>query len=410
MKMSMALLQMPNEILLLIFHQMPTIQDAVDLAHSCSHLYQLFSAPRNKIDILCSAANVPQKPNHSLDEAFSVLIRQPPSNWLLQSAHSSKYMLIELDDEEILDASPSTLLDFTAIQRLPKHSASSPTETLDAFLTQFYYLDFSLSGYYENMTSELISGAARLQLQLLHASHSAPPADLSGDTTVLALALHCLAMLYIMDMIDLYNVDIPEPELFRDGSPVVLMEQGDDERRFLPTVRVHRPEHRDPSELDCERNSGGSSLDLDREFHRMLEHVVHVSFFRLLDTADPRHWPTVLYVLVVLNMGVRDSLHPFLRWRRKLGDAQKGFDFVFRDLVRYYYLCTDGGQILSDRWEKSEYAARVQHDQVAVEHAEMLNRSWLGLDKVDWDSRDGEDGVEGFGDKVEYFASGGGLL
>lgn len=293
-------------------------------------------------------------------------------------------MLIEVDDEEILDASTSksTLLDFTAIQRLPQHTASSPTEILDAFLTQFYSLDFSLSGYYEHMTSELISGAARLQFQLLHASHRAPSADLSGDTTVLALALHCLAMLYIMDIIDQYNVDIPEPELFRDGSPVVLMEHADDERRFLPTVRVHKPEHRDLSELDCERNSGASGLDLDREFHRMLEHVVRVSFY-LLETRDPRHWPTVLYVLVALNMGARDSLHPFLRWRRKLGDAQKGFDLVFRDLVRYYYLCTDGGQILSDRWEKSEYAARVQRDQVAVEHAEMLNRLWLGLGMLD---------------------------
>lgn len=67
----MSLLQMPNEILLLIFHQMPTAWDAVNLARSCSHLYRLFSAPRNKIDILCSAANVPQKPNHSLDKAFS---------------------------------------------------------------------------------------------------------------------------------------------------------------------------------------------------------------------------------------------------------------------------------------------------------------------------------------------------
>jgi hypothetical protein len=395
---------MPNEILLLIFHQMPAIRDAVNLAHSCSHLYNLFSAPKNKIDILCSAADAPQNLNHSLDKAFSgkhgpllvvkvakkgvsVLIRQPPSNWLLQSAHSSKYLLIEVEDEEILDASVSTLRDFTTIQRLPNNTESSFLEIFDAFLAQFHDLDTMLNGYYEHITTELISGAARLQSQLLCEldADTGTDMDLSGDTTVIALALHCFAMTHFMEGVDGYNPDIPETELFRDGSPVVVMEQADDEKRFLPTIRVHKPEYHPVPGLDSElsnQSTGESGLCLDREFHRMLEHVMHVSF-RLLNTQDPRHWPTVLYVLMIFSVGVRDALHPFLRWRQKLGDAKRESDLVFRDLARYYYICTGGGQILSDRWCKKEYAARVQQDRVAVEHAEMLNRVWLDLGMLD---------------------------
>lgn len=323
---------------------------------------------------------------------LSVLIRQPPSNWLLQSAHSSKYMLIEVDDDEILDASTSALLDFTAIQSLSQHTASSGSsmEILEAFLTQFHNLPVLLGGYYENMTSDLISAAARLQSQLLRKSDTVVsdttphfPTDLSSDDTVIALALHCLATIHFLDVIDLHNPNIPEAELFLNGSPVLIMEQEDDERRFLPTVRLHQPEYHPVPGLGSaisnqSTEESGSGLRLDREFHRMLEHVVHVSF-RLLDAQDPRHWPTVLYVLVILSVGVRDSLHPFLRWKRRLRDAQEGFDLVFQDLARYYCICTDGGQILSGRWNREEYAARVQQDMVAVEHAEILNRLWLEI-------------------------------
>ncbi|OJJ04988.1 hypothetical protein ASPVEDRAFT_74432 [Aspergillus versicolor CBS 583.65] len=292
-------------------------------------------------------------------------------------------MLFEVEDEKILDASVSALRDFTTIQSLPNHTESSFLEICDAFLAQFRDLDTLLNGHYEHITTELLSAAARLQSQLLCEldTDTGTDMDLSGDTTVIALALHCFAMIHFMAGIEGYNPNIPETELFRDGSPVVVMEQEYEERRFLPTIRVHKPENYPVPRLDPEpsiKRTGERHLYLDREFHRILEHVVHVSF-RLLNTQDPRHWPTVLYVLVILSVAIRDGLNPLLRWRQRLGDAKREFDLVFWDLARYYYICTGRGQILSDRWCKKEYAARVQQDRVAVEHAEMLNRLWLDL-------------------------------
>jgi hypothetical protein len=65
------LLRLPNEVLLLIFRQLTLIKDASHLAQSCHQLYTLFSDRRNKVDILQSAAAIPQQPSYDLDEAFS---------------------------------------------------------------------------------------------------------------------------------------------------------------------------------------------------------------------------------------------------------------------------------------------------------------------------------------------------
>lgn len=65
------LLHLPNEVLLLIFRQLTRIKDASHLAQSCHQLYTLFSDRRNKVNILQSAAAIPQQPSYGLDKAFS---------------------------------------------------------------------------------------------------------------------------------------------------------------------------------------------------------------------------------------------------------------------------------------------------------------------------------------------------
>lgn len=66
----LSLLQISYEILLLIFHQMPTIGDACRFAESCSRLYNLFNDRKNKPNILRSGAGVPWKPDYNLESAF----------------------------------------------------------------------------------------------------------------------------------------------------------------------------------------------------------------------------------------------------------------------------------------------------------------------------------------------------
>jgi hypothetical protein len=104
--------------------------------------------------------------------------------------------------------------------------------------------------------------------------------------------------------------------------------------------------------------------------------------------------------------------------------ASKNLENTFRHLAKYYYLCTDGGVLLSRRWDESKYAESVEGCELAVEHARRLNRLWLeagkphfcvylamvlifeSIDEGDWDEREVERGIEGFPDKLDYFAYG----
>jgi hypothetical protein len=68
---SSKLLPLPNEILLNIFPRLWKLQDACNLAQTCSQLYRLFNGTKNKIEILRAVAKVPKKPGCDLGKAFS---------------------------------------------------------------------------------------------------------------------------------------------------------------------------------------------------------------------------------------------------------------------------------------------------------------------------------------------------
>jgi hypothetical protein len=75
----LTLLDLPSEILLLIFHETATIQDACALARTCSQLHGLFSPINNKINILRSAANVPKRPKCDSREGLpGMMARKKP--------------------------------------------------------------------------------------------------------------------------------------------------------------------------------------------------------------------------------------------------------------------------------------------------------------------------------------------
>ncbi|KAL4918423.1 hypothetical protein BDW62DRAFT_200803 [Aspergillus aurantiobrunneus] len=119
----------------------------------------------------------------------------------------------------------------------------------------------------------------------------------------------------------------------------------------------------------------------------MLDYLIQ-SLFRLLDARDARHWPTVLYVLLMIEL-MRGSLQTWNPWMKRIRDASESFETACRDLARYYYLVTSGEGILSDRWDETDYTDLVDGCLRAVEHARTLNRLWRETDAGEWHRRGG---------------------
>lgn len=273
------------------------------------------------------------------------------------------------------------MLDLTAIQELSQHPISTFQATLEIFLAQFYEPSYGWQNRFGHITTKTFSAAAQLQMNLLHAS-SASLIDLSSETTVIALSLHCFLIVYNLNLIALYAVNCTEDKLFEHGSSVVLIESGDNNGWIFPTVQLHRLEKwRTLQSPDSDFNVRKPGFHLDSGLDTMLDYITHLSF-QLLNTQDPRHWPTVLHVLLIFEH-IQRSLRPNQEWMQKVNDAHDSLDFVLRDLERYYYVCTDGGQILSNHWNEDDYGRRVGQDQIAIQNARILNRLWLDAGKME---------------------------
>src|SRR2546421_6754902 len=74
-----SLLELPNELLLQVFHRLSTVQDALSFAQTSSHLHKLFENGGNRMEIFYSIICGARKLAGELEEAFSSEIDLPYS-------------------------------------------------------------------------------------------------------------------------------------------------------------------------------------------------------------------------------------------------------------------------------------------------------------------------------------------
>ncbi|KAL2817662.1 hypothetical protein BDW59DRAFT_165819 [Aspergillus cavernicola] len=399
----MSLLHLPNEILLLIFHQTASIQDACSLAQTCSQLHGLFSRPSSKIAILQSAANVPRRPKYRPENDSSVIVRIPPHSWAFQSSRSPKRgLLIEADYGPLSEGMIESAMWNLGIIRSRQTEDHTFNEALHDFLSQFDELDQRWKGYFESATEDILKHAAQLQLDILRKSvPPIVPTDLSGETTVIALALHLLLITVEISVIEGWTVHRTEEQLFDDGSPAHLLDAGYEYDRFIPSVRIYEKDEQEWKELCRAKDNQTPGYSLDAGPDVILEYIIQLSF-RLLDTQDPRHWPTVLFVLLILYLTVPD-LKPYQPWMQEFKHASEPLFPLLKDLARYYYISAVAD---SNNWTIADYATRVAHDEGSITWARWLSRLWLETNDGVWETRDVERGIDGFPDKLDFFAHG----
>ncbi|KAL2820620.1 hypothetical protein BJX63DRAFT_279400 [Aspergillus granulosus] len=420
------ILQLPNEILMLIFHESACITDAWSLAQTCAQLYRLFALRRNKVNILRSAANVPKWPIYDLEneppgtvyrrlflQAGQItpkvdIMRIPPHNWAFPSAeYPDVFILVEFDygpaaEFELHHA--TTVCDLVLL-RTHRTQMRPFIGGLHDFLSQFLDLGQRWKMQFEPATEQMFAGAAKLQSEILDdlSQSAALPSDLSSEVMVLALALHLYLILRPFEIIDDTMLELSEDELFDEGSPVLVLDA--DYEHSIPSAEVHqKPMRRCWRALRRGAGAPRPGYDIYATPDLMTEHIAQVCF-RLLDTRDPRHWPIVLFVLVLLYHAML-SLQVRCPWMGGIDALGEALQVLVEDLAHYYYISTEGGILISDRWNEAEYTALVYGDERAIRYARMLNKLWLETDQGNWKARYGGQGIEKFSGKLNYFAFG----
>lgn len=246
---------------------------------------------------------------------------------------------------------------------------------LHDFLCQFQELERRWKGYFEHATENILASAARLQREILHRSEpSFVPIDLSSETTVIALALHLLLVVQDFSIVDGWSTYCTEEEFFADG-PLVTLYGGDESNTLTPCFRVHKKNEQEWTEICLAETSQKPSYSLGSSPNAMIQYIIQLSF-RLLDAHDPRHEPTVLFIILILYLCLQDmSAHT--PWISAINDASEPLLPLLKDLARYYYISTDGGRLMSDSWVEKDFAARVGHHDESIKYARMLNGLWL---------------------------------
>lgn len=261
--------------------------------------------------------------------------------------------------------------DLATLQRRDKQLSFKAA--LNKFLIQFNELDLD-RWIKPTFTERILGNASRRQEKILRDSDLAEEGitDLFSEETVIALALHCLFLVQEMSMFDTRSPHLTEEEIFKDGSPVEFFDTDDNSGTGppLPNVTLDRQE-KNPESGPGSRNRCPDDVRLPN----VLAHISRLSL-SLLDTQDPRHWSTVLYVLLLLSR-IRRALHPGQPWMKKIRVAGNAITPLFDDVARYFYVCTDGGFVLSPRWNEEKYAALVGHCRVAIKQGYLLRKLWV---------------------------------
>jgi hypothetical protein len=215
---------------------------------------------------------------------------------------------------------------------------------LSVFLGQFKDTENRWVNHYEPETLKLISHAARLQESIV-SEMPCPPTDFSTEATAIALALNCFAVLHDLDDVPAHYPGDQE------GDDVILeearVEENNGKQELIPFMRIEWKEGPAPEPCRCSSRSG---WDPGAPAGKMLQHLSHLTW-HILGKRDPKDWPTVLYVLCILQFICKiDQLEDY--WTDCLRPGLYSVRGFTSDLCRLYYISTDGGYPLTFDFEK----------------------------------------------------------
>ncbi|KAL4789802.1 hypothetical protein BDV19DRAFT_394686 [Aspergillus venezuelensis] len=231
-----------------------------------------------------------------------------------------------LDDEK----SSSTIWDILIIQWRGNNVLL--IDALHQFLPQFHHLGRLWNKQYSRVAEAILSAVAQVQMDILPhlIADGETVTNLTGEKTVIALALHCLISIRDLNLIDLGTGQMKEKNLLSSRPPVQILNVGYAYGNFLPTVRVNKEfKKRRPRNEDSEHR--GKHLDLSN-LPSILGEIFRQSY-SLLHTQDSRYWPVVISVLLILD-NIEAILLPIQPWIGTVHQAGDSLAPAFEDLCR----------------------------------------------------------------------------
>ena len=120
--------------------------------------------------------------------------------------------------------------------------------------------------------------------------------------------------------------------------------------------------------------SSDRGWNLDSSIGSALHHVTKRTR-QLIFQGNPLDWPTIVYVLCILEL-FEGTTYGRSVWTRSLADAGRQLQLLIEDLSQFYYLSEASGQPFYYDWDQVDYARHVAGNQLAVEHLAELNRLW----------------------------------
>ncbi|KAK2759966.1 hypothetical protein FQN54_002702 [Arachnomyces sp. PD_36] len=355
-----ALLSLPNELIILTFRSVSTIRDALNLAATCHQLQLLLS--EHELAIFPSVDNLSEAPQHDLIREFSPLVRVPPSTWWLQGTRGFSFIIdIHYDGMPEQELQRSAVRNIVSVHR----GRSSRRTSLLKFLAQFHD-NPRLSSYFEPFTCTILSSAARLQEDNLLLSEFP---DLHSDSTVIAAALDAFVTVWELGVLDGY---IAGGAMEADDDPLIIFNTPQYQRDgMVPAIQIRtdstseKPEQApSPDGWETENLAFGLE-DVTRRCREMLLR------------GEKEDWPTVSYVICILNLITFDV--SFIGyWDSSLTSAVESLKSLVTDLCRLYYICTRGGYPLGASRDREWYQREVDgNNERAVRHFHKLNELWL---------------------------------
>jgi hypothetical protein len=271
-------------------------------------------------------------------------------------------------------------------------------DALRDFLAQWSQVTTHWPGAFHEKTEELISDATLAQMNLIHHPDLEMfiPLNLRHERTIIALSLQLLSVTRDVNSLDnrsasdteddLFVPDLPpgyEYEKAKWGPLVAVLETTFEDGRLHPSAKISQITEQEWTVIVQKDQKRRYGYALDASPGLMMEHIIRTAF-QMLDTRKPCHEPTVLFVLLILSLALGE-LEVSAPWMKCVEGALEPLSALFRELSRYYFICTKGAPLMSDQWDEGEYGERIledDYDIYAIEHADILHKRWVKAGKL----------------------------
>ncbi len=251
------------------------------------------------------------------------------------------------------------------------HRPQQSRQLLFDFLGQFDKAESRWPKWYEHGTYELLRQCAQYQQDMLRRDPTIPADEFNHSTIIVAL-LRCVVITHQLSEVDgYYSSSWPVD----DGSVHVFRDEGLHGHFGLqPLITVQKMPRAEKSAADA------AIRERARGLPTTLKRAIG-SLQRLLFSRRPHDLPCLIYSLCLLAL-VRGNLRPLADFMSPVNEAGDEVADILQRLCALYLYCSDDIHPLTEHYNASQYAAKVDNDPIPVRHFGVLHQLWEDMGEL----------------------------